>query len=64
MRTILAVTYGFWSYIPWLVMWMPFTIVRKIAMLNGMLSVPAYRPARTSRPGYAEPVGAEVAAVK
>jgi cellulose synthase/poly-beta-1,6-N-acetylglucosamine synthase-like glycosyltransferase len=64
MLTILAVTYGFWQYIPWLVMWLPFTIVRKIAVLNGMLSVPAYRPARASRPGYAEPVGAEVAAVK
>jgi cellulose synthase/poly-beta-1,6-N-acetylglucosamine synthase-like glycosyltransferase len=62
--TILAVTYGFWRYLPWLVVWFPFTIVRKIAMLNGMLSVPAYRPARASRPGYAEPVGAEVAAVK
>jgi cellulose synthase/poly-beta-1,6-N-acetylglucosamine synthase-like glycosyltransferase len=64
MLMILAVTYGFWQYIPWLVMWLPFTIVRKIAVLNGMLSVPAYRPARASRPGYAEPVGAEVAAVK
>jgi cellulose synthase/poly-beta-1,6-N-acetylglucosamine synthase-like glycosyltransferase len=64
MLTILAVTYGFWPYVPWLVVWLPFTIVRKIAVLNGMLSVPAYRPARASRRRYAEPVGAEVVAVK
>lgn len=62
--TILAVTYGFWRYLPWLAVWFPFTIARKIAMLNGMLSVPAYRPVRARRPGYGEPVGAEVVAVK
>jgi cellulose synthase/poly-beta-1,6-N-acetylglucosamine synthase-like glycosyltransferase len=62
--TILAITYGFWRYIPWLVVWFPFTVARKIAVLNGMLSVPAYRPVRASRPGYAEPVNEGAVAVR
>ncbi len=62
--TVLAVTYGLWRYLPWLVIWFPFTILRKIAVLNGMLSVPAYRPARASRPGYAQSASTEAVAVK
>jgi cellulose synthase/poly-beta-1,6-N-acetylglucosamine synthase-like glycosyltransferase len=62
--TILAVTYGFWRQIPWLVVWLPFTALRKVAMLNGMLSIPAYRPVRASRPEYAESVDAGVVTAK
>ncbi len=62
--TILAVVYGFWRDIPWLVVWVPFTILRKIAMLNGMLSVPPYRSVRASRSEYTESVGTGVVSVK
>jgi cellulose synthase/poly-beta-1,6-N-acetylglucosamine synthase-like glycosyltransferase len=43
---VLMVIYRCWRYIPWLVVWFPFTILRKIGMLNGMMSVPAYRLVR------------------
>ncbi len=56
--TILAIIYKFWRAIPWIVVWFPFTILRKIAMLNGILSVPPYRPVRGARRGYTEPMNA------
>jgi cellulose synthase/poly-beta-1,6-N-acetylglucosamine synthase-like glycosyltransferase len=62
--TVLAIIYGFWRDIPWLAVWFPFMILRKFAMLNGMLSVPAYRSVRASRAGYAESVAAGVVTVK
>jgi cellulose synthase/poly-beta-1,6-N-acetylglucosamine synthase-like glycosyltransferase len=62
--TILAVVYGFWRDIPWLAVWLPFTLLRKIAMVNGVLSVPPYRSIRPSRLGYAEAVGAGVVTMK
>lgn len=61
---ILAVIYRFWRDIPWLLVWFPFTILRKIAMLNGMLSVPPYQPLRARRHGYSESVAAGVVTVR
>jgi cellulose synthase/poly-beta-1,6-N-acetylglucosamine synthase-like glycosyltransferase len=61
---ILAIVYGFWRDIPWLVMWFPFTVLRKVAMLNGMLSVPAYRPVRAGRARHAQSAPGGVVAVR
>jgi cellulose synthase/poly-beta-1,6-N-acetylglucosamine synthase-like glycosyltransferase len=42
--TTLTVRYGFWRELPWLfVVWLPFTVLRKLTMLNGMYSIPPFR---------------------
>ncbi len=46
---VLAITYRFWRQLPWLVIWAPFTIIRKIGMLNGIMSIPPYRWVRPAR---------------
>jgi cellulose synthase/poly-beta-1,6-N-acetylglucosamine synthase-like glycosyltransferase len=53
--TILCVVYRLWREIPWLVIWFPFTVLRKVAMLNGIMSVPPYRPTPGSRQSRVEP---------
>jgi cellulose synthase/poly-beta-1,6-N-acetylglucosamine synthase-like glycosyltransferase len=52
---ILCVVYRLWREIPWLVIWFPFTVLRKVAMLNGIMSVPPYRPTPGSRQNHVEP---------
>jgi cellulose synthase/poly-beta-1,6-N-acetylglucosamine synthase-like glycosyltransferase len=48
--------YGFKRELPWLIIWFPFTILRKVSMLNGMYSIPPFR-----KPGPPEPLPAEEA---
>jgi len=45
---LLAVTlyYGFWQELPFAVIWLPFTIVRKVGLLSGIFSLPPYRRSR------------------
>lgn len=40
---ILMTAYGYGRHLAWLALWLPFTIVRKIGMLNGLLSIPPCR---------------------
>jgi cellulose synthase/poly-beta-1,6-N-acetylglucosamine synthase-like glycosyltransferase len=56
MYATVTATYGFKRQIPWLIIWFPFTILRKVSMLNGMYSIPPYR-----KPGPPEPLPAEQA---
>jgi cellulose synthase/poly-beta-1,6-N-acetylglucosamine synthase-like glycosyltransferase len=52
---ILCVVYRLWREIPWLVIWFPFTVLRKVAMLNGIMSVPPYRSAPDGKQTPVEP---------
>ncbi len=42
---LVAVTlyYGYWREIPFLIVWLPFTMARKIGLLSGIFSLPPYR---------------------
>jgi hypothetical protein len=40
---VVTLYYGFWREIPFLVVWLPFTIVRKIGLLSGLFSLPPYQ---------------------
>lgn len=63
--SILAFVYGLGRQIPWLpVMWFPFTILRKIAMLNGLMSVPPYRRVRAPVTAMAKPSTSRAVAVR
>jgi len=52
--------YGYGSYIKWMWLWLPFTIVRKIGLLSGLFSLPDYQPGYdvTSGLGVATNAGA------
>ena len=39
----LMILYGYWRQIPWVVVLLPFGLVRKIGMINGFMSLPPYR---------------------
>ena len=58
MLTGLMILYGFWRKIPWLVLLLPFSLVRKIGMLNGVLSLPPYRRVPSGGTGQAVPARA------
>ncbi|HEV2378143.1 MAG TPA: glycosyltransferase family 2 protein [Streptosporangiaceae bacterium] len=62
MQGIVAVLYGYWRELPWLLILFPFTVARKIAALNGVLSVPAFSPRTASSPRREVPVAEVVQA--
>lgn len=62
--TGLMILYGFWRKIPWLVLLLPFSLVRKVAMLNGILSLPPYRRVPPGGIGQAVPASAREAVLR
>lgn len=62
--TGLMILYGFWRKIPWLVLLLPFSLVRKVGMLNGILSLPPYRRVRPGSTGQAVPASAREAVLR
>jgi cellulose synthase/poly-beta-1,6-N-acetylglucosamine synthase-like glycosyltransferase len=62
--TGLMILYGFKRKIPWLFLLLPFTLVRKVGMLNGILSLPPYRRVPPGGAGQALRAGAREAVLR
>ena len=49
--TVLTLYYGFWRFLPWIWLWIPFQAVRKVGILGGIFSLPT-RPRLEVRPRH------------
>jgi hypothetical protein len=60
----LMILYGFTRKIPWLFLLLPFELVRKVGMINGILSLPPYRRVPPGGTGQAVPASAREAVLR
>jgi cellulose synthase/poly-beta-1,6-N-acetylglucosamine synthase-like glycosyltransferase len=60
----LMILYGFWRKLPWLFLLLPFTLVRKVGMLNGILSLPPYGRVPPGGTGQAVPASTREAVLR